>query len=66
MCALGVLVAKFAADMVLPRVSEMDKTGEFDHEITRGLFDNGVCDEALSSTLTRLMTDTSLRSCVTC
>ncbi|KAJ0405315.1 hypothetical protein P43SY_001074 [Pythium insidiosum] len=34
-------VAKFAADMVLPRVQAMDQSGEMDHDITKGLFDNG-------------------------
>ncbi|TMW66092.1 hypothetical protein Poli38472_003857 [Pythium oligandrum] len=35
-------VAKFAADMVYPRVQSMDQAGEMDHEITRGLFENGL------------------------
>ncbi|DAZ94695.1 TPA: hypothetical protein N0F65_000010 [Lagenidium giganteum] len=34
-------VAKFAASVVLPKVQEMDQAGEMDHEITKGLFENG-------------------------
>uniref|UniRef100_K3WZZ9 short-chain 2-methylacyl-CoA dehydrogenase n=1 Tax=Globisporangium ultimum (strain ATCC 200006 / CBS 805.95 / DAOM BR144) TaxID=431595 RepID=K3WZZ9_GLOUD len=35
-------VAKFAADVVAPRVQSMDQAGEMDHEITKGLFENGL------------------------
>lgn len=35
-------VAKFAADVVAPRVQSMDQAGEMDHTITKGLFENGV------------------------
>lgn len=35
-------VARFAADVVAPRVRSMDQEGEMDHAITKGLFENGV------------------------
>ncbi|CAH0480532.1 unnamed protein product [Peronospora belbahrii] len=35
-------VAKFAADVVAPKVREMDTSGEMNHIITRGLFENGL------------------------
>jgi hypothetical protein len=35
-------VARFAADVVAPHVQTMDREGEMDHAITRGLFENGV------------------------
>lgn len=35
-------MAKFAADVMLPKVKNMDETGDMDPEIVRGLFENGV------------------------
>lgn len=35
-------MAKFAADVMAPKVKAMDETGDMDPEIIRGLFENGV------------------------
>ncbi|KAF1325704.1 Short/branched chain specific acyl-coa dehydrogenase, partial [Globisporangium splendens] len=35
-------VAKFAADVILPKVKVMDETGDMDPAIIRGLFENGL------------------------
>jgi len=35
-------VAKFAADVCLPKAQKMDAEGEMDDAVTNGLFENGV------------------------
>ncbi|TMW66091.1 hypothetical protein Poli38472_003856 [Pythium oligandrum] len=42
-------VAKFAADMIAPRVQEMERTSKFDHDITKGLFENGLMSVEIPS-----------------
>lgn len=43
------VVAKFAADAILPKVKTMDATGDMDLDIVRGLFDNGVRCSSIQS-----------------
>lgn len=43
------LVARFANDVVKPKVFEMDETETLDKDVLKGLFDQGVSDSRFKS-----------------